>query len=264
MSSTVSVKEHYTGEIQRKVIDRIIINKEVSHLGIESVFTDKYVGNEELNILEIIPKCHINSLLSFYKKIKPIADLILVLTSFAERRRLNWYKCDGPIGANYIENYNTRVSFYKDKKITRLIGKFSFEDFLKETLKNIEFKNVKYITRLLQSYLSGRDYSVNAKIILWNSILEKILKKNFKKKKDALKENLLHEMFIYTYDLSPIQELINIRNDIAHGDDVNRDKLFKLVYEWEILIERVLLQELHWKDIAKTDVNVDGVKPYGL
>ncbi len=71
-------------------------------------------------------------------------------------------------------------------------------------------------------------------------------------------------MFIYTYDLSPIQELINIRNDIAHGDDVNRDKLFKLVYEWEILIERVLLQELHWKDIAKTDVNVDGVKPYGL
>lgn len=108
------------------------------------------------------------------------------------------------------------------------------------------------------------DYSVNAKIVLWNSILEKILKKKFKKKKDSLKEELLKKMSIYTTDLSPIRELINIRNDIAHGDDVNKDNLFKLAHEWEILIERVLLQELQWTDLAKTDVSGNRGKPYGL
>jgi hypothetical protein len=264
LSSTISVKKHYTGEVQREIIDRIIIKDEVSHLGIESIFTDKYIGNEESNILEIIPKRRTNSLLSFYKKIKPIADLIMVLTSFAERRRLNWYKCDGPIGDGLIESYNTRVTFYKDKRVTRLIAKFSFENFLKKTLKSIELENVKYITRLIQSYLSGMDYSVNAKIVLWNSILEKILKKKFKKKKDSLKEELLKKMSIYITDLSPIRELINIRNDIAHGDDVNKDNLFKLAHEWEILIERVLLQELQWTDLAKTDVSGNRGKPYGL
>lgn len=264
LSSTVSAVEHYTGEINREVHSKILINEEVSHLGIALIVTDKYVGKMDSNILEIVPNSPVNSLMTFYKNIKPIADLILLLTSFAERRRINWYKCNGQIGTNYIENYNTRVKFYADERTTRLISEFAFEDFLKNTLQNIEFQNVRYITRILRSYLSGVDYSAEAKIILWNSILEKILKNHFGKKQDDLKENLLKQMHIFLSDLLPMQELINIRNEIAHGDDLKSDRLFRSYHEWETLIERVLLKELKWNDLASTDVHLNGIKPYGL
>ncbi|MEN4046865.1 hypothetical protein [Sulfurimonas sp. NWX367] len=264
LSSNVSTIKHFTGEVQRSINSSIQIREEVLHLGIESIITDKYIGLKSSNILEIIPNSPINSLMAFYKNIQPIADLILVLTSFAERRRLNWYKCEGSIGTNYIENYHTRISFYKDERTVRLISKPAFERFLKNSLQNIELKNIKYITKLLLSYLSGIDYSVNAKIILWNSILEKVLKNNFQKKKDALKEELIKQMNIFVFDLSPIQDLIDIRNTIAHGDDVKTDKLFQLSDEWQILIERVLLRELKWDSLSKTDVHLDEIKPYGL
>jgi len=264
LSSNVSTIQHFTGEVQRNINSNIQISEEVLHLGVKSIVTDKYIGLKSSNILEIISSSPINSLMAFYKRIQPIADLILVLTSFAERRRLNWYKCEGSIGTNYIENYHTRVSFYKDERTVRLICKSAFEKFLKNSLHNIELKNIKYITNLLKSYLSGIDYSVNAKIILWNSILEKVLKNNFDKKKDALKEELIKRMNVIVFDLSPIQDLINMRNTIAHGDDVKTDKLFQLSNEWQILIERVLLRELRWYDLSKTDVHLDGKKPYGL
>lgn len=264
LTSKVFLTKHYTGEVERDITSEISITDEVSHLGIKSISTDKYVGEKESNILEIIPKKEINSLLSFYKNVKPIADLVLLLTSFAERRRLHWYKCDGTIKLNHIENYNTRNSFYHDKRIARLISSFEFENFLKNSLKNIEFKNVKYITRLLQSYFSGFEYSANAKIILWNSILEQILKDKFQKKNDNFKEDLIREMKIYISDLSPMKDLTDVRNDIAHGDYVKSDRLFTLLRDWEILIERVLLQELKWHNLLMTDVHIDGIKPYGL
>ena len=49
---------------------------------------------------------------------------------------------------------------------------------------------------------------------------------------------------------------IDIRNDIAHGDDVSSDKLFKLEEAWRILIERVLLYKLQWFHLHKTDVSL--------
>ncbi|MFW3353703.1 hypothetical protein [Aliarcobacter butzleri] len=264
LTSNIFLTKHYTGELKRDVVSKISITDEVSHLGIKSVSTDKYVGEKESNILEIIPNKEIKSLLSFYKNVKPIADLVLLLTSFAERRRLHWYKCEGRIELNHIENYNTRRNFYHDKETTLLICRFEFENFLKNSLKNIELKDIKYITRLLQSYFSGFEYSANAKIILWNSILEKILKNNFQKKDDKLKEQLIQEMRVYSSDLLPIKDLIDIRNDIAHGDDVKSDRLFRLLKDWQILIERVLLQELKWYNLSITDVSINGIKPYGL
>lgn len=264
LTSNVFLTKHYTGELKRDVVSKIYILEEVSHLGIKSITTDNYIGEKEANILEIVPNNEIKSLISFYKNIKPIADLVLLLTSFAERRRLNWYKCEGAIKLNHIENYNTRRNFYHDKETTLLICRFEFENFLKTTLKNIELKNIIYVTRLLQSYFSGFEYSANAKIILWNSILEKILKNNFQKKKDDLKEELIKKMRVYVSDLLPIQELIDIRNDIAHGDDVKSDRLFRLLKDWQILIDRVLLQELKWYNLSMTDVGIDGNKPYGL
>lgn len=264
LTSKIFLTKHYTGEVKRNIASKISIIDEVSHLSIKSITTDKYVGENKSNILEIIPKKEIKSLLSFYKNVKPIADLVLLLTSFAERRRLHWYKCEGIIKLNYIENYNTRRKFYHDKRTTMLISSFEFENFLKNSLKNIELKNVKYITTLLQSYFSGFEYSANAKIILWNSILEKILKDKFQKKNDNLKKDLIIKMRIYISDLSPMKELIDIRNDIAHGDDIKSDRLFMLLSDWQILIERVLLQELKWYNLSTTDVHINNIKPYGL
>ena len=264
LTSKVFLIKHYTGEIKRNIASKISITDEVSHLGIKSISTDKYVGEKESNILEIIPNKEINSLLSFYKNVKPIADLVLLLTSFAERRRLHWYKCAGILELNHIENYNTRRNFYHDKETTLLISRFEFENFLKSSLMNIELKNIKYITRLLQSYFSGFEYSANAKIILWNTILEKILKDKFQKKNDTVKEELIKEMRISISDLSPMKDLIDIRNNIAHGEDVKSDRLFNLLEDWQILIERVLLQELKWYNLSMTDVSINGIKPYGL
>ncbi len=256
LTSKTLIHQDYTGEIKRHILSKISIIDEVTHLGIASICTDKYIGDNESNILEICPVLPTASLMGFYKNIKPIADLILLLSSFAERRRLNWYKCDGEIEHSFVQNYNTRTAFYKDEERIPLIEHFSFEDFLKTSLQNIQPENIIYITRLLQSYQSGIDYSINAKIILWNAILEKILKKHFKKKNDEFKASLLKKMNVYIFDLSPMKELTDIRNDIAHGDDRPGERLWKLFYEWEILIQRVLLQELRWLDLSKTDVMI--------
>jgi len=256
LTANIFATKYHTGEVKRHVASQISIVEEVAHLGISSILTDKYLGEKKSNILEIYPAQPITSLREFYKKMNPIANLILLLSSFAERRRLNWYKCDGEIGHNFIQNYNTRTTFYEDEERIPLIEHFSFEDFLKTSLQNIQPEDIVYITRLLQSYQSGIEYSINAKIILWNAILEKILKKHFKKKNDEFKASLLREMNVYIFDLSPMKELTDIRNDIAHGDDRAGERLWKLFYEWEILIQRVLLQELQWLDLSKTDVRI--------
>lgn len=264
LTTILSTQKHYTGEIKRDIISKILIEKEVAHLGIKSIETDRYIEQQKANILEITPNFPINSMLTFYKRVKPIVDFILLLTSFAERRRLNWNKCDGFVGDNYTEIYNTRTTFYQDKETTLLISRFEFENFLKASLQNIKFEDIGYMTKLLRSYLSGIDYSANAKIVLWNSLLELVLKRKFGKKRDEFKADLLREMHIYTSDLMSIKDLIDIRNDVAHGDDIKPEKLFSLMEDWEILIERVLLAELQWSDLSKTDVGIDGIKPYGL
>jgi hypothetical protein len=71
-------------------------------------------------------------------------------------------------------------------------------------------------------------------------------------------------MGVYIFDLSPIKYLIDIRNDLAHGDDIKSDSLFRLIKDWEFLIERVILKELKWNNLSMTDVAIDGIKPYGL
>lgn len=264
LKASVFIEHHWTGEIRRDPVHSICIKEEVAHLGIKSIHTDSYIGNQESNLLEIEPLVPVQLFIHFYKTIKHVSQLILLISSFAERKRLSWYKCDGQIGSNYNDIYNTRVFYYDDPKTALLISRFEFENYLKTVLVNITRDNMRFVSNLLRSYLSGIDYSVNAKIILWNSILEKILKKHFGKKKDDLKSQLLQEFGVYTADLHSIQELINIRNDVAHGDDYKSDILFRLYEDWQILIERVILRELKWYDLSKTDVGIDGIKPYGL
>jgi hypothetical protein len=88
LTSHLSLIKDYTGEVKRNIASKIYIEEEISHFSIKSISTDNYIGEHEASILEIIPNKEIKSLISFYKNIKPIADLILLLTSFAERRRL--------------------------------------------------------------------------------------------------------------------------------------------------------------------------------
>jgi len=256
LTSKVFTMEHYTGAVERNIASSINISDEVKHLGITSLKTDKYIGKAEANILQIYTSQPIKSLMYFYKRIRVIAEFVIVVASFAEQRRLYWYKCSSVVSKKEIENYKTRVQFYNDDETTPLINSSNFEEFLKNTLQHIQFQDIKYFTRLLQSYIFSEDYSANAKIILFNSLLEKILKKKFCKKRDKYKEELLKEMHIPLFDLPPMKDLIDIRNDIAHGDDISSDKLFKLEEAWRILIERVLLYELQWFQLHKTDVRV--------
>lgn len=256
LTSKVFTIEHYTGELERNIASSINISDEVKHLGIASLKTDKYIGKVEANILQICTSQPIKSLMYFYRRIRVIAEFVIVVASFAEQRRLYWYKCSSVVSNKAIENYKTRVQFHNDDETIPLINASNFEEFLKNTLQHIQFQDIKYFTRLLQSYIFSKDYSANAKIILFNSLLEKILKKKFCKKRDEFKEELLKKMHIPLFDLPPIKDLIDIRNDIAHGDDVSSDKLFKLEEAWKILIERVLLSELQWFHLHKTAVRL--------
>ncbi len=264
LKSDISTIRHYSGEITRGVLSNITISEEVGHLGIKSISTDRYIGNYASNILEIIPKSSINSVVGFYKKIKPIAEFILLITSCAERRRLNWHKSDSPIEGNLVEIYDTRAVFRDDKGGILLISRFAFQDYLKKCLSNIDSHSISHISKVLRSYLSGMEYSPNAKIILWNSILERSLKEKVDKKNDKLKETLIQQMNIYTADLPPIQRLIDIRNAVAHGDEILFEDIVTLQGKWQILIERIILKELDWHDLSMTDVNVNALKPIGL
>ncbi|WP_040433044.1 hypothetical protein [Chlorobium ferrooxidans] len=264
LMTQLHTEEHYTGNIKRKVVSNIQFGSEVEHLGIKMISTDRYIGRFESNILEVIADNPLCSLLSLYKKVIPVVDIILLLTSFAERRRHNWYKCDGMIKESLFVCYNTRKSFFKDKKVFRLISEYSFKEYLGNSLKNIGYSNLVYVKRLLQSYLSGVDYSMNAQIILWNSILEKILKNNFEKKRDEDKQELIDKMSVYTVDLPEMKGMIDIRNLIAHGDDVEPKQLLLFHDSWQTLIERVILRELKWGNLSETDVAPHGSKSRGL
>ena len=263
LSSKVIAIKHYTGEIIRDKIKNISITEEVNHLGFQVVETEKYIDAHNTHLLKMTPNFPVNSMLTFYKRIKPLCEFILTLTSFAERRRLSWYKCQSNIGCDFYEIYHSRTKFYDDKPTTLLIGRFSFEDFLKSTLRNITNDNMLYITHLIKAYLSGMDFSMHSKIVLWDSLLEKVLKKRFNKKKKDLKKELLQKIPIVISDLSPIEDLIDTRNAIAHGD-IHVVLNMQHFSDWQILIERVLLSELQWNNLSVTDVSINGIKPYDL
>jgi hypothetical protein len=187
-----------------------------------------------------------------------VMDLIFAITSFAERKRVNWLQCSGIISERHCELYNCRKSFKSEDLDIELMDRFVFPEFLETCLISATVDDLEYKTYLCQAYISGLDYTINAKIVLWNSILEKILKKNFQKKNDPLKETLISRLCIQHQDLATIKELMRIRNDVAHGDHVDNERLFRLGRDWEVLIERAIINELGWSEIHKTRLKVRG------
>ncbi|NTW69392.1 MAG: hypothetical protein HGB23_06015 [Chlorobiaceae bacterium] len=256
--------EEYTGEVNRRIISSIKIEGELGHLGVKFISTDRYIGKYDSNIIEVVTDTPLRSLLSLNKRVISVVDFVLLLTSFAERRRLSWYKCDGEINDYYVEFYNTRNRFFHDEETVPLISQYAFEDFLKNVLSNAKLLRLNYMKTIMRMYLSGIDYSMNAKIILWNSILEKILKTKFGNKNDKVKEELINKMFVYTVDLPVMKDMINMRNLLAHGDDVDPKQLLLFHQSWQTLIERVILRELNWGDLSKTDVSPNRSTLFGL
>jgi len=264
LTTKLFAMEYYTGDIKREVFSNITLDADLGHFGIKMISTDRYIGKYESNVLEVVTTAPLSSLLSLRKRVMPIVDFILLLASFAERRRLNWYKCDGTINNSFFVYYNTRRSFFKDDKVISLLSEFSFENFLKDVVGGISLLDLNYLTRLLQSYLSGFNYSMEAKIILWTSILEKVLKNKFGEKGDKVKTELIKKMCVYTADLPDIKRMIDMRNAIAHGGDIEPESLFLYYNSWQVLIERVLLKELKWGDLSKTDVAPNASKLLSL
>jgi len=221
----------------------------LEHLGIKSIKTDKSVQNNLIHV-EFVES--VNSYYSFTKNVKPIIELIVYLTSFAERRRLIWssFICD-----NNIEHYNCRRVYYQDKKVFRLVSEYVFDKFLSKALKKIQFEDIGYYLSILNLVVSAVKYPTNVKIILLNTALETILKKRFSEKGDKVKEKFINELSIVTFDIENIKDMIDIRNDITHGDYVSSRKQFKFSDSWQILLERIVLNELGWNDLTDTDVD---------
>lgn len=222
---------------------------ELEHLGIKSIKTDEKIEN---NLLHIEFVDNIDSYYLFMKNVKPIIELILYLTSFAERRRLTWSSF---ICSDTIEHYNCRRVFSQDKKVLRLVSDEVFNEFLSNSLQRIQFNDIGYYLSILNLIVTANKYPTNIKIILFNTALETILKKRFNKKRDKYKTELIEQLNIVTFDIEQIKDMVNIRNDITHGDEVSSHKQFKFSKSWRILLERMVLNELGWNDLSMTDVN---------
>jgi hypothetical protein len=261
LKSTIFSFQNSSGEIEKKLISQITISEEVEHLGIKLIKTDDDI---ETKLLKIETTDEITSLFSFNKKLKPIVDLILNLSSFAERRRLYWSASQCKTDGFYLRLYNCKKGFEFDKKVVRLISDIVFEDFLKSSLQTIQFNDMNYYNKILTLLNHSRKYPIEARIISLNTLLEIILKKNFKQKKDDKKEELIKKLGIIIFDLSSIKDLVDLRNDITHGDEVSSKKLFFLSRQWTILLERIILNELKWTDLSMTDVSYGSGKPIGL
>ncbi|MGW8169210.1 MAG: hypothetical protein ACWGHH_04305 [Sulfurovaceae bacterium] len=223
----------------------------VAQLGIKSIKTDNRIEN---NILHIEMIDYINSYYSFKRQLEPIINLIINLASFAERRRLTWssYICEDN---GSFEYYNCRKEFNNDKKVYRLISDRVFSNFLLNSLKNISKDEITYFNKILMCLNRSRKYPTDAKIIVLNTALEIVLKKNFGFKNDNSKVELVKKLGIVTFDLPDIKNLIDIRNDITHGDYISSRNQFFYANKWSILLERIVLNELGWKDLSMTDVN---------
>lgn len=223
--------------------------KDIKNLGINSILTHKSEQNNLLQI-EFIEK--IDSYYSFKRNVRPIIEIVLYITSFAERRRLTWSSF---ICQDNIEHYNCRRVFHHDKKVYRLVSEDVFDEFLFNALLKIKFEDIGYYLSLLNLVVTAIKSPTNVKIILLNTALETVLKKRFTKKGDKIKEKLIRELNIVTFDIENIKDMIDIRNDITHGDHVSSRKQFKFANSWQILLERIVLNELGWNDLTKTDVD---------
>lgn len=255
LESHVSTMTDYNGEVKR-LSSHCIEVAELDKLGIKSITTEKYIGNDETYVLEIEPQESINSVLAFNKRIKPIANLIFAVTSFLERKKINWNQASFSGLNHYYEIFNTRTVLNSKKRDYPLVESYNFLSVLTKILQNTVMNEVDYKTALCLAYVSGLEYSVNSKIILWNSLLEKILKRHKLIKKDQKKAEGIATLAIPISDISSIKNLINIRNDIAHGDEITSDKLFKLGKDWELLIERLILSELGFSELAMTHLKI--------
>jgi hypothetical protein len=223
--------------------------KDIKNLGINSILTHTSEQNNLLQI-EFIEK--IDSYYSFKRNVRPIIEIVLYITSFAERRRLIWSSF---ICQDNIEHYNCRRVFHHDKKVYRLVSEDIFDEFLSNALLKIKFEDIGYYLSLLNLVVTAIKSPTNVKIILLNTALETVLKKRFSKKGDKIKEGLIRKLNIVTSDIENIKDMIDIRNDITHGDHVSSRKQFKFANSWQILLERIVLNELGWNDLTKTDVD---------
>lgn len=252
LCSSVSTEAHYNGEIKRLSSHHICMTKNIKKFDIKMFKTDLYIGDNKTFVLEIQPCKPIDSILGFKKRVQPIVEFIFAITSFLERKKLNWHQANFLGIKNAYETYNTRVASASKSMDYPMIDSCQFKEVLEEILKNTDRIQLDYKTKLCLAYVSGLDYSVNSKIVLWNSLLEKVLKQNFQKKNDVWKAEGIKKLGIHTMDIATIKDLIGIRNCIAHGDDISSNRLFQLGQDWELLIERILLAELGWKDFSKT------------
>lgn len=259
LESKVSMMQHYNGERERLFSHDIVV-ADLEHLGLESIKTDKFQNSNETFVLEVSPCKGANTLLGFHKRIKPIAQFTFAVVSFLERKKINWHQANFTGKENYYEIFNTRQTLNSAKNDYPLMEAHVFPEVFEEILRAATFENMQYKSELCLAYVSGIEYSINAKVILWNSLLEKILKHHNLVKKDSKKVEGIEKLHIPTSDIHSVKDLIDLRNDIVHGDDVDSARLFDLSRDWELLMERMILSELGYNNFYQTHLRIRNKK----
>lgn len=240
-TSRVSTMKNFNGELTIHGKGDIALDG-LEHLGVSLLTTDGYIGAKENNILKLEFKDASNSYLEFYKNKLPVLEYILAVSSFAERKRLYWFKANVIINTDVIDYYRGD-KLYETDQTQPLIERSDFTNYLKTCLaKNLD--EIKQVKPFFVAFSNIRKSSIEGSITGMLYLLERYIR--YKGDNPDNKQEFLTKNNIYTADLINIIHLKNVRNCIAHGHDIPINDLIIALDHLEIMLERVLLKELDW------------------
>ena len=248
--------EKYNGEVKIENKEDIVLDN-LKHLGINKIQIDTSLKYNSVKI-DFLHPCR--SFLQYFKINFPILEYFLAITSFAERRNIYSFKMYGEINNKRLEYYQGNKTFRTTQRNDyELIDKGKIKDFLENSLKK-EFDEIKKISKFFIRFniINRADNTVENKITGMIYLLEKYIR--YKRRDPDCKMKFLKENEIYIDDLINIKIIKNVKNCIAHGyDDLPPRDLLLILENLEILMERLLLNELNW-NFSNSRVSVPYLK----
>ena len=256
LRSDYIVEEDYNGErVLKNKKDIVIPNLE--HLKLEKIVVDTSLKQ---NIIEIISLEPCNSYLQYFKSKLPIIDYVLAITSFAERRFVYSFQMCGCINNRWDCYYQGDKIYHSSiENFRELISISDFKEFLENSLK-LKLNHIKNILPFFArfNYINRTRNTLENKITGMVFLLERYIR--YKGKNPNHKITFIRESNVESDDIIDIKTIKNVRNCIAHGhDDLPSDDLALVNENLEILMERILLNELKW-DFTRSAVSKEYLK----
>ena len=231
LTSRVATMKNFNGEFTIDGKGDILLEG-LEHLGVSQLTTDGHIGTKENNILKLEFKHASQSYLDFYKNKLPIFEYILAISSFAERKRLYWFKANIVINEELIDYYRGDKRYETDQS-QPLIERSDFQIYLAKCLTK-DLDEIKQVTRFLIGFSNIRKSTIEGAITGMLYLLERYIR--YKGGNPDKKQDFLAEQKVYVDDLISIVNLKNVRNCIAHGHDVPINDLMIVLNHLEIMI----------------------------